>query len=431
MITGLVLFAYVATHLINHALGLISLPAMGIGRSWFLALWRQPVGTVALYGSLTIHFALGLGALYARRGWRMPVSEAAQIVLGLAIVPLLAEHVLGTRILFELFDVKDTYTYVVLVLWHLAPEKGAVQAATLIIVWFHGCLGLHQWLRLKPHFSRFLPLYAVLAVLIPVLALLGFVTAGREIAALAEDRNWLREVTAAINFPGAAARAMVGDVKTFIWLGVAGLLGAVLALRVGRRLWERRRGIVRLSYPAGVEIGVPTGTSVLEASRLNRIPHASVCGGRGRCSTCRIRIGKGLDKLTPPSAAEPVLLLPEDPDASAAALKARLDARYRTGLAVIVNDSVGRAWRNGVVGIALGAAGLPALRDMVGRTDLFGRALEVTQTGFADEIAAAASLLMGQADEGLPAVLVRGLRWREPAADARALLRPKAQDLFR
>ena len=81
MITGLVLFAYVATHLINHALGLISLPAMGIGRSWFLALWRQPVGTMALYGSLTVHFALGLWALYARRGWRMPVSEAAQILL--------------------------------------------------------------------------------------------------------------------------------------------------------------------------------------------------------------------------------------------------------------------------------------------------------------------------------------------------------------
>ena len=304
LITGLVLFAYVATHLINHALGLISLSAMGIGRSWFLALWRQPVGTVALYGALTVHFALGLGALYARRGWRMPASEAAQIVLGLAIVPLLAEHVLGTRILFELFDVKDTYTYVVLALWYLAPEKGAVQAATLIIVWLHGCLGLYQWLRLKPHFTRFLPLYAVVAVLIPVLALLGFVAAGREIAVLAEDRNWLREVSAAINFPGAPARAMVSDARTFIQLGAGGLIGAVLALRVGRRLWERRRGIVRLSYPHGVEIGVPPGTSVLEASRLNGIPHASVCGGRGRCSTCRVRIGKGLDRLTPPSAAE-------------------------------------------------------------------------------------------------------------------------------
>ena len=129
--------------------------------------------------------------------------------------------------------------------------------------------------------------------------------------------------------------------------------------------------------------------------------------------------------------AERVLLLPEDPDASAAALKARLDAHFKAELAVIVADSLGRAWRNGVTGIALGAAGLPALRDMIGRKDLFGRTLDVTQTGFADDIAAAASLLMGQADEGLPAVLLRGLAWREPASGARALLRPKDEDLFR
>jgi len=126
-----------------------------------------------------------------------------------------------------------------------------------------------------------------------------------------------------------------------------------------------------------------------------------------------------------------VLLLPVDPNASAAALKLRLDGHFGVALAVVVSDSVGRAWRNGIVGMALGAAGLPALRDLIGRNDLFGRPLEVTQTGFADEIAAAASLLMGQADEGLPAVLVRGLIWYEPDNDATALLRPKDQDLFR
>ena len=141
----------------------------------------------------------------------------------------------------------------------------------------------------------------------------------------------------------------------------------------------------------------------------------------------------GIDRsnLAPQEGVERVLLLPEDPNASAAALKARIEARYGVELGVIVSDSVGRAWRNGIVGTALGAAGLPALRDMIGRKDLFGRTLDVTQTGFADEIAAAASLLMGQADEGLPAVLVRGLDWREPVGDAHALLRPKDEDLFR
>jgi coenzyme F420-0:L-glutamate ligase/coenzyme F420-1:gamma-L-glutamate ligase len=126
-----------------------------------------------------------------------------------------------------------------------------------------------------------------------------------------------------------------------------------------------------------------------------------------------------------------VLLLPTDPDASAAALKRRLDAAFGVSFAVIVNDSFGRAWRNGVVGVALGAAGLPSLVDMVGESDLFGRALRVTQIAFADEIAAAASLVMGQAAERQPAILVRGLDWGELADNTvEALIRPQALDLF-
>jgi len=126
-----------------------------------------------------------------------------------------------------------------------------------------------------------------------------------------------------------------------------------------------------------------------------------------------------------------VLLLPEDPDRSARALREHLVRVFGTGIAVIVSDSFGRAWRKGTVGIALGAAGLPALVDLRGHPDLFGRALLVTETGFADEIAAAASLLMGQADEAMPMVLVRGLAWSAPEVPAAALIRPAEHDLFR
>jgi coenzyme F420-0:L-glutamate ligase/coenzyme F420-1:gamma-L-glutamate ligase len=132
-----------------------------------------------------------------------------------------------------------------------------------------------------------------------------------------------------------------------------------------------------------------------------------------------------------PGKDERVLLLPRDPDASAAALKARFDAAFGIGVAVVVNDSFGRAWRNGVVGVALGAAGLPSLQNRIGTADLAGRPLRVTEIAFADEIAGAASLLMGEAAEGLPLVHIRGLRWAEPAAPAAALLRPKHLDLFR
>jgi coenzyme F420-0:L-glutamate ligase/coenzyme F420-1:gamma-L-glutamate ligase len=126
-----------------------------------------------------------------------------------------------------------------------------------------------------------------------------------------------------------------------------------------------------------------------------------------------------------------LLLLPEDPDASAERLRAALSARFGVTLAVVINDSFGRAWRRGTAGIAIGAAGLPALVDLRGQPDLFGRILEVSIIGYADEIAAAASLLMGQAAEGQPAVLVRGLAWTAPDSPASALVRPPAEDLFR
>lgn len=126
-----------------------------------------------------------------------------------------------------------------------------------------------------------------------------------------------------------------------------------------------------------------------------------------------------------------VLLLPKDPDATAEALRAKLEAVAGCRLAIIVNDSFGRAWRRGIVGVALGAAGLPSILDKRGEPDLFGRQLQVTQTGFADEIAAAASLLMGQGQEALPVVLVRGLAWSAPPIAAAELIRPAAEDLFR
>jgi coenzyme F420-0:L-glutamate ligase/coenzyme F420-1:gamma-L-glutamate ligase len=141
----------------------------------------------------------------------------------------------------------------------------------------------------------------------------------------------------------------------------------------------------------------------------------------------------GIDhsNVAPDDGAERVLLLPVDPDGSAEALRQRLAAACGKRIAVIISDSFGRPFRRGTVGIALGAAGLPAVIDWRGHPDLFGRKLEVTETGFADEIAAAASLVQGQADEGTPLVLVRGLGWSAPEAPAAALVRPPEHDLFR
>ena len=126
-----------------------------------------------------------------------------------------------------------------------------------------------------------------------------------------------------------------------------------------------------------------------------------------------------------------VLLLPENPDRSAQTLRNGLAQRTGIDVAVVINDSFGRPWRQGTASVAIGVAGLPAWVDLRGRPDLFGRRLEVSVVGFADEVAAAASLLMGQADEALPVVLIRGLRWSAPESTAAVILRPASEDLFR
>src|SRR5690242_4331030 len=141
----------------------------------------------------------------------------------------------------------------------------------------------------------------------------------------------------------------------------------------------------------------------------------------------------GVDQsnVAPADGVHRVLLLPRDPDASAAAIRARLAQHFGARIGVVISDSFGRAWRRGTCGIAIGAAGLPSLIDLRGKPDLFGRTLEVSIIGFADEIAAAASLLQGQAAEAQPVVLVRGLDWTAPIAPAADLVRPLEEDLFR
>ena len=141
----------------------------------------------------------------------------------------------------------------------------------------------------------------------------------------------------------------------------------------------------------------------------------------------------GIDRsnVGPDESRERVLLLPRDPDASCAQIRDRLRDIVGVNVAIVVNDSLGRAWRNGTTGVALGASGLPALLDLRGQEDLFGRPLEATQLGLADEIASAASLLQGQADEGTPIVVVRGMDFAEPPVDAGTLIRSSEDDLFR
>jgi adenylate cyclase len=175
--TGLILFGYLVTHFTNHALGLWSLEAMEAGRRWFLALWRYPPVSAVLYLALLTHISLAFWSLYRRRTLRMPAWEAAQLLVGLTIPPLLAYHVVGTRLAHGWYGLNDSYTLVLTTFWMLNPVAGMRQAVLVLMAWTHVCIGLHFWLRLRPWYPGLAPGLLVAAVVFPMLGLLGFVQA--------------------------------------------------------------------------------------------------------------------------------------------------------------------------------------------------------------------------------------------------------------
>jgi len=330
--SGLVLFGYVLTHLLNHALGNISIDAMEDGLDIVTAVWLNPFGLTLLYGALVIHLLLGLQALYAARFFHWRPSETLQLVSGLLIPTLLISHITATRISFVTEGLDKGYAQELYAFWIASPTLGLLQVTVLVIAWIHGCMGLYFWLRLKPAFGRMAPWLLALAVLVPVLSLLGFAQGGRMILTLAQDPAWRAVALQPVHVGLPDQVARLAAIRNGLLGTYAGLVAAVIAARGVRTLAEVKRGTIRLSYPDGRVVRVPRGTSVLEASRRNRIPHASVCGGRGRCSTCRIRVTDGSDGAPTPGRTERAVL-----ERIAAGPGVRLACQFRpeTDMAVV------------------------------------------------------------------------------------------------
>jgi adenylate cyclase len=304
---GVILFCYLLSHYINHALGNISLDALEYGLRFHVAFWQSAIGTLLLYPALFVHGSLGLWALYRRRYFRWKAAEIAQLTLGLLIPVMLCTHLIGERLGVSLYGLHRSYSFALYNFWVARPDFGVLQATLILVAWIHGCIGLYFWLRLRSFFRRLAPLLLGLAVLLPALGLLGFYQQGRIVRSLAETPGWRAEVLAPDTVGTAAESGTLVRIRDgFLWF-YAGAIVFVFAARGVRALNERRRGTIRLSYPDRT-IRVPRGLSVLEASYRHRVPHANVCGGKGRCSTCRIRITGDRDGLPPPSPREAFVL---------------------------------------------------------------------------------------------------------------------------
>jgi adenylate cyclase len=333
LFSGLVLFAYVLTHLLNHAVLNVSVDAADRVLLVQKFIWQGAIGTAALYGALLIHTFLGVWALYQRRyaGWRPP--EVWQLALGLCVPAMLANHIMVTRGALDIYGLDKGYIAETYALWVAEPWWGYLQSLVLVAAWAHGCIGLYFLLRLRRWYGKAHAPLLALAVLIPALALLGFAAGGREVdRALAQpgyrSAHLLESVTGT-----PAQKAELAAWRNDFLICYALLIGLALAARLLRSLLDRRRARFTLHYPGLRKISVPAGHSVLEASRRHRIPHASVCGGKGRCSTCRVRVLWSADALPQAAAHERAVLLGIGADPQAVRLACQL--RPRGDLSVV------------------------------------------------------------------------------------------------
>ena len=300
LVTGLVVAAFVIGHFSNHALGVVSIEAMDRMRIVLAAWWRSPVGTVLLYGSLLTHFVLALVSLYGRSTLRMAWWEGAQLLLGLLVPPLLIAHIVGTRLTWMLLGHNIDYERIVGLLWSSDWSIGR-QSILLLVVWGHFCAGIHFWLRLRAWYRDLQPLVFAVALLLPALALAGFASAGFYLWPSVQSVGGMQKYNVDLAAMTPAQRETMANWRSGLeWAFWIALGGTLLA----RWLRSRIGATYQLRHASGRVITAPVGRSILEAIRDEGMPHASVCGGRARCTTCRVRVSEGLEDLPPASRVE-------------------------------------------------------------------------------------------------------------------------------
>ena len=334
--TGLILATYITIHLSNHMLGLISLDAMESMREVVTPFWRSWVGAVLIYGSLLTHFGLALMSLYRRTTLRMPLWELIQLTLGLAIFPLLAGHIAGTWGARELMDTEVNYE---LVLNVLRDDNWLTirQTLLLLVAWSHVMIGLHFFFRLFSWYTKgFLYLYPW-AIVVPLLVVLAMSRVDIELDSLQAEtasqsngtsysssndysygdssddtyggKNESSDSYSQYDRYGSSPTKQtpawtVNKLRDLILYCFYGLLILTLLARSIKLYFQDRVGSFTLRHTSGHELKFKAGQTILEVMRNNTIPHASLCGGRGRCTTCRVRVGEGRLDLDQPSSLE-------------------------------------------------------------------------------------------------------------------------------
>jgi adenylate cyclase len=293
LISALILLAFVLCHLTSHMFLIVSLPAAEQALDTLMSFWWTETGTYVLAAALAVHALNALWAIYIRRYLRMPVWELAQLALGISIPPLFMLHALGTKISDRYLDTASDYYSVLTAHWVMSPWLIYLQFVAVLTLWVHACIGLHFWLRTKAWYPAWLPVLGTLAVLIPSLALAGYVAGGNQIAREARNPDFV----AAVESNARETPEKLAQRRQWAMIGLAAYAGLILLPFAGRGvrsfIYRLHRPPQLTHAPSGRTMPILPGATVLETLRASGIPHASVCGGRARCTTCRIRVVSG------------------------------------------------------------------------------------------------------------------------------------------
>ncbi|MBT6508749.1 MAG: 2Fe-2S iron-sulfur cluster binding domain-containing protein [Marinovum sp.] len=297
MYSGLVIFLYVTVHLVNHSMGLISLEVMEGLRQRVSAFNRNIVVSLTLYGALLVHTLLGFHHLLTRRSFKMSAKDWTQLVTSFALPLVLLPHIFASGYTPRFKDAQTSYKVVL----NGMLEDGGIYFMGLfvIFVWVHGIIGITSMIKFHPVYQKYKNAFLVVSWLLPILAVLGAVTASKELATDIENNKIIMEQVYAEANIGKELEAelmQTSDMLMVNYLFI--LLGVILFVFVLHQVRKAFRKI-KITYPNGKEVRVAKGTSILEASREHRIGHVSMCGGRGRCSTCRVRVMSDIETLPP------------------------------------------------------------------------------------------------------------------------------------
>ncbi|MBF0123798.1 MAG: adenylate/guanylate cyclase domain-containing protein [Magnetococcales bacterium] len=305
LISGLLLALFVVSHFTNHALGIISIEVQDWAAVWLTEIWNHPPLMFVFYTALLLHPALGLWTLQRRRHLLLPTWQRAQIWLGLLILPLLAPHLVKALMLDDYYHVDVNYPLVQFSLWVAYGSDGVVQGVLLLLVWAHASIGVWSWARLHPWYKRWHWLWPPLMWVLVTLALAGYIASGLHIRRLADADPELFSRLAQQTRLALEMLPPTLNMANWFQAGLLALVSAALMSPVLRRYLSSRVGNrPLLRYADRHRVPITPGATLLETLQQARINHPSLCGGRGRCSTCRVRVGSGSESLLPPSPLE-------------------------------------------------------------------------------------------------------------------------------